>query len=222
MPITHVLTDIEGTTSSVSFVYEVLFPFAALHLPAWVRAHPDAPEVDAVRASSGEAQASTERVIEIVLGWMAEDRKATPLKAIQGHVWADGYETGRLHGHVYPDAVDTLSRWHAEGLVLAVYSSGSVQAQKLLFGYSEAGDLTALFSHYFDTGSGGKREAGSYLAIAQAMDVPAEQVLFLSDVVQELDAAQAAGMVTCGLVREGGELPGHVCVGSFSEIRPRQ
>lgn len=222
MPITHVLTDIEGTTSSVRFVYDVLFPYAAAHLPAWVRAHPDAPELEAVRSLSQETQASTERVIELLLGWMAEDRKATPLKAIQGQVWAHGYQAGRLQGHVYPDAVDGLRRWHAEGLVLAVYSSGSVQAQKLLFGHSEAGDLTGLFSGYFDTQVGGKREAGSYSAIAQAMKVPAQQVLFLSDVVQELEAAGDAGMATCGLVREGGGLPGHTSVGSFSEIRPRQ
>lgn len=221
MAVTHVLTDIEGTTSSVSFVYDVLFPYAAAHLPAWVRAHPDAPELAAVRSLSQETLAGTERVIEILQGWIAEDRKATPLKSIQGQVWKQGYEAGQLHGHVYPDAVDALRQWHAQGLVLAVYSSGSVQAQKLLFGHSQAGDLTSLFSAYFDTAVGVKREARSYAAIAQAMNVAPAQVLFLSDVAQELDAAKSAGMATCGLAREGGEMPGHESVGSFSEIRPR-
>lgn len=222
MTIKAILTDIEGTTSAVSFVFDVLFPFAARHLPDFVREHATEPAVaqqlDAVRHDSGEPDADVERAIEILLGWIAEDRKATPLKALQGMVWAEGYKAGQLKGHVYPDAVEALQRWHREGYRLYVYSSGSIQAQKLIFGCSEAGDLTPLFTDYFDTTSGGKRDAQSYRNISAAIGLPAEEIVFLSDIVEELDAAQEAGMVTCGLVRNGGELAGHPNVASFAVI----
>jgi len=222
MPIKAILTDIEGTTSAVSFVYDVLFPFAAEHLPQFVIEHAGEAEValqlDAVRAQSGETEADLIRVIEILLQWIAEDRKATPLKALQGMIWQQGYAAGQLKGHVYPDAVEALKRWHEEGYALYVYSSGSVQAQKLIFGCSEAGDLSGLFSGYFDTTSGPKREAQSYRSIAAAIGLPGEAILFLSDIVQELDAAQQAGMQTVGLARDGGSLAGHDTVASFAVI----
>jgi enolase-phosphatase E1 len=222
MTIKAVLTDIEGTTSAVSFVFDVLFPYAAQHLPGFVRAQAQRPDVaeqvQAVREDSGEAGADVERVIAILLGWIAEDRKATPLKALQGMVWEQGYQAGELKGHVYPDAADALVRWHQQGYALYVYSSGSIQAQKLIFGCSQAGDLSVLFSGYFDTTSGPKREAQSYRTITAAIGLPAEDIIFLSDIVEELDAARAAGMLTCGIVREGGELPGHPCVDSFALI----
>ncbi|NWL80301.1 acireductone synthase [Pseudomonas taiwanensis] len=222
MPIKAILTDIEGTTSAVSFVFDVLFPFAARHLPEFVLTHADEPavahQIDAVRAESGETGASVERVVEILHGWIAEDRKATPLKALQGMVWEQGYRAGQLKGHVYPDAVEALGRWKQEGYALYVYSSGSIQAQKLIFGCSEAGDLTPHFSGYFDTTSGPKREAASYQRIAAAIGRPGEEILFLSDVVQELDAAREAGMQTIGLAREGGVLEGHETVASFAVI----
>lgn len=224
MPIKAILTDIEGTTSAVSFVFDVLFPYAREHLPGFVRAHADEPAVAeqlaAVRAESGEADADLERVIAILLEWIAADRKATPLKALQGMVWEQGYRAGQLKGHVYPDAVEALRAWHAAGYALNVYSSGSIQAQKLIFGCSEAGDLTPLFDAYFDTTSGGKREAASYARIAAVLGRPAGEILFLSDVVEELDAAREAGMATCGLAREGGELTGHLTVTSFAAIDP--
>jgi len=224
VPIKAILTDIEGTTSAVSFVFDVLFPYAREHLPGFVRAHADEPAVAeqlaAVRADSGEADADLERVIAILLEWIAADRKATPLKALQGMVWEQGYRAGQLKGHVYPDAVEALRAWHAAGYALNVYSSGSIQAQKLIFGCSEAGDLTPLFDAYFDTTSGGKREAASYARIAAALGRPAGEILFLSDVVEELDAAREAGMATCGLAREGGELTGHLTVTSFAAIDP--
>lgn len=224
MPIKAILTDIEGTTSAVSFVFDVLFPYAAKHLPDFVRQHAPradvAAQLDAVRRDSNEPEAEVERVVEILLGWIAEDRKATPLKALQGMVWEQGYQAGQLKGHVYPDAVEALQRWHQQGFQLFVYSSGSIQAQKLIFGCSEAGDLSPLFSGYFDTTSGPKREVQSYERITQAIGVAAGQILFLSDIVEELDAARAAGMATCGLAREGGELAGHVTVDSFAAINP--
>jgi enolase-phosphatase E1 len=222
MPIKAILTDIEGTTSAVSFVFDVLFPYAAAHLPDFVREHAGEAEVaaqlDAVRAESGEAGADVERCIAILLQWIAEDRKATPLKALQGMVWEQGYQAGQLKGHVYPDAVEALRRWKQEGYDLYVYSSGSIQAQKLIFGCSEAGDLSPLFSGYFDTTSGPKREADSYRRIASAIGRPGEEILFLSDVVQELDAAREAGLQTVGLAREGGVLDGHETVASFAVI----
>jgi len=224
MPIKAILTDIEGTTSAVSFVFDVLFPYAAKHLPAFVREQAGradvAEQLAAVRRESNEPDADVERVVEILLGWIAEDRKATPLKALQGMVWEQGYQAGQLQGHVYPDAVEALKRWHQDGLQLFVYSSGSIQAQQLIFGCSVAGDLTPLFSGYFDTTSGPKREAQSYVNITQAINLEAGQILFLSDIVEELDAARAAGMATCGLAREGGELVGHVTVDSFARINP--
>ena len=224
MTIKAILTDIEGTTSAVSFVFDVLFPYAKQHLPAFVRQHAGEPDVaaqlQAVRNDSAEPDASVDRVIEILLQWIAEDRKATPLKALQGMVWQQGYQAGQLKGHVYPDAVEALKRWHQAGYALYVYSSGSIQAQKLIFGCSEAGDLSGLFSGYFDTTSGPKRAEASYRSITSSIGHPAEAILFLSDIVEELDAAQQAGMATCALVRDGGELNGHINVSSFTAIEP--
>ncbi|MCO7629034.1 acireductone synthase [Pseudomonas fluorescens] len=224
MSIKVILTDIEGTTSAVSFVFDVLFPYAAKHLPDFVRQNAEradvAEQIAAVRRDSNEPQADVERVVEILLSWIAEDRKATPLKALQGMVWEQGYQAGQLKGHVYPDAVDALKRWHQAGYQLFVYSSGSIQAQELIFGCSEAGDLTPLFSGYFDTTSGPKREAQSYTNIQQAIGVEPQDILFLSDIVEELDAAQSAGLQTCGLAREGGELGSHITVDSFTGIEP--
>jgi len=222
--ISAILTDIEGTTSAVSFVFDVLFPYAAEHLPGFVRQNAGradvAEQLDAVRRDSGETDADVERVIAILLDWIAEDRKATPLKALQGMVWEQGYQAGQLKGHVYPDAVQALKGWHQQGYRLFVYSSGSIQAQKLIFGCSEAGDLSPLFSGYFDTTSGPKRDAQSYQRISEAMSIAAGEILFLSDIVQELDAARDAGMATCGLAREGGTLDGHTTVESFAQIEP--
>ena len=224
MPIKAIVTDIEGTTSAVSFVFDVLFPYAAKHLPDFVRQNAEradvAEQLDAVRRDSNAPQADVERVVEILLSWIEEDRKATPLKALQGMVWAQGYHAGQLKGHVYPDAVEALKRWHQAGYQLFVYSSGSIQAQKLIFGCSEAGDLTPLFSGYFDTTSGPKREAQSYTNIQQAIGVEPQDILFLSDIVQELDAAESAGLKTCGLAREGGELGSHITVDSFTGFEP--
>lgn len=200
-----ILTDIEGTTSSIAFVKTVLFPYAAAHLPDYVRAHAGEPlvveQLDAVRHLSGEPAADAERVIAILQEWMRADRKATPLKALQGMVWKHGYQSGAYRAHVYADAVDCLRRWQAQGLRLYVYSSGSVAAQKLFFRYTEAGDLTGLFDGYFDTTTGSKCEPAAYRQIAAAIGLPAQGILFLSDVAGELDAARTAGLQTAWLVR---------------------
>ncbi|OBS10232.1 2,3-diketo-5-methylthio-1-phosphopentane phosphatase [Acidihalobacter prosperus] len=200
-----VITDIEGTTSSLAFVKDTLFPYAAQALPDFVRRHGDDPEVAALLAEAA-AEAGVEQgpaVVDTLLGWIREDRKATPLKALQGLIWAEGYADGRLRGHVYADAARRLRAWHAAGLRLYIYSSGSVRAQQLLFAHTAFGDLTPLFDGYFDTRIGGKREAASYRGIAAALTLPPAEMLFLSDVCAELDAAREAGLQTRQLLREG-------------------
>jgi enolase-phosphatase E1 len=192
-----ILTDIEGTTSSISFVKDVLFPYARRALPAFLKARARDPEVgrwvDAVAMETGTSGGA---IVTVLQGWIDEDRKHTALKALQGMIWKAGYENADFHAHVYPDAVERLRAWQAQGLPLYVYSSGSVGAQKLFFAHSEAGDLLPLFSGHFDTEIGGKREAASYTRIAESLGLPPAEILFLSDVVEELDAAREAGMAT--------------------------
>jgi len=223
MTIRAIVTDIEGTTSSISFVHDVLFPYASRELPEFVRSNNEHPDVakllDDARLEAGEADASADRVIDILLTWINEDRKATPLKELQGHIWRRGYESGDFTGHMYDDAVDRLRRWSVEGIRLFVYSSGSVAAQRLLFGYSDSGDLTPLFEGYFDTGTGHKKEPDSYRNITAAIALPAGEILFLSDVAEELDAADAAGMHTWQLVRDDDVAVGtHRVAGSFDDV----
>ena len=222
-----VLVDIEGTTSTIAFVHEVLFPYADEHLDAYVAAHRDEPEVaGALREAAqlaGEApDADDAAVLAHLHAWIAEDRKATPLKTLQGLIWADGYERTGLRGHVYPDAAAGLRRWHRDGVRLYVYSSGSVEAQRVLFAHSDQGDLTPLFSGYFDTTTGPKRETRSYAEIARAIGADPSAVLFLSDVDAELDAARDAGMQTIRLLRPADTPPGattsHASASSFDQI----
>jgi enolase-phosphatase E1 len=226
MTVRAVVTDIEGTTSSVSFVYDVLFPYARAHIPDYVRAHEAelAALLDEVRDEAGDPSLSVEGCIAALLRWMDEDRKATPLKALQGMVWKQGYTAGGFAGHLYPDVVPRLREWKARGLILAVYSSGSVEAQKLLFGHTEAGDLTPLFSGWFDTRTGGKKEARSYATIADALGMAPEAVLFLSDNPEELAAARAAGLQIRGLWRPGNvfDLAGWPCAATFDDVDVEQ
>ena len=197
-----VLTDIEGTTTAIAFVKDRLFPFAAEALDGFLTTQGEVPAVAAILAEV-RAAAPGQPPEATLHRWMAEDSKATPLKSLQGLIWRQGYEDGRLKGHLWPDVPDCLRAWAAGGLRLAVYSSGSVGAQKLLFGHSEAGDLTPLFSGFFDTRVGAKREAASYAAIAAELALPPADILFLSDIAEELDAAAAAGLGCCQLVRAG-------------------
>ena len=219
-----IVTDIEGTTSSIDFVHQTLFPYAKAHLRQFLRTNARLPSIAAhvheVAKLEGR-QLTLEDAVDVLERWIAEDRKATPLKALQGMVWAEGYAAGELIGHVYADAPEYLRRWHAQGLKLYVYSSGSVEAQQLIFGHTEYGDLTPLFSDYFDTRIGAKREAASYRAIVEAIGVPAEQVLFLSDIGEELDAARAAGLQTTQLLRDdqANPFPAHPAARDFSEVR---
>jgi enolase-phosphatase E1 len=223
--ITAIVTDIEGTTSSLSFVKDVLFPYAREHVAEFVRSHGRDAAVrkllEAVQAEVGKPLSDAECVAQLQR-WIDEDKKITPLKALQGMIWEAGYRHGDFTGHVYEDAVRNLSRWREQGIALYVFSSGSVQAQRLIFGYSDFGDLTPLFSGYFDTTIGAKREAGAYRKIAAAVAASPAQILFLSDIKEELDAAHAAGMHTVWLVRDGVIDAGaaHVQVRDFDAVQP--
>jgi enolase-phosphatase E1 len=226
-----ILTDIEGTTSSISFVKDVLFPYARGALPGFVRDHGHEPEVrrwlDAVAAENG-GLCDDRMIVEVLQGWIDEDRKHTALKALQGMVWQAGYGAGDYRAHFYADAAAQLRAWHAAGHELDVYSSGSVGAQKLFFGYSEQGDLTPLVSGYFDTEVGGKRDAASYARIAAALGRTPGDIVFLSDVVEELDAARDAGLATVlvdrredyPVPRTGDAAHGHRRAESFAQIDP--
>jgi len=218
-----IVTDIEGTTSSLSFVKDVLFPYSRAHMAEFVRVHAQESavrhELDEVRRLSGKNLSEAE-VIEQLLCWIAEDKKLTPLKSLQGMIWEDGYKKGDFKGHMYEDAVRHLQKWKQAGIRLYVFSSGSVQAQKLLFAHTDHGDLTSLFSGYFDTNIGNKREGDSYRKIAAAIGRAPDDILFLSDIREELDAAQAAGMQTIWLVRDGAIDPkaAHRQARNFDEI----
>ena len=228
-----ILTDIEGTTSSISFVKDVLFPYARRALPAFVAAHGDEPEVrrwlDVVANEIG-GTGSDDAVVETLQGWIDADRKHTALKALQGMMWQSGYDRSEFQAHFYPDAAEALAAWHGRGHTISVYSSGSVAAQKMFFGFSEAGDLRPLVSHWFDTEIGGKREAASYRRIAESLGTPAGDIVFLSDVVEELDAARASGLCTVLLDRRadyprprtGDAAGGHRRAESFATINPEQ
>ncbi len=218
-----ILTDIEGTTSSLSFVKDMLFPYAAERLPDFVRAHRDDPQVaqlleDARAVVDGAGDEDV--LIAAMLDWIATDRKITPLKALQGLIWEEGYARGDFRGHIYEDAARRLRDWHRAGLRLYVYSSGSVHAQKLLFGHTDSGDLTPVFSGFFDTRIGGKREPESYRAIASEIGLSPAEIRFLSDIREELDAAHDAGMATTALRREGvtGPFGDHPVVDDFDGI----
>ncbi len=189
IPPAAILTDIEGTTTPISFVHRVLFPYARERMAAFcARGHDVLDRVPEPR-------------LETLLGWMDGDEKIPVLKEIQGLIWDEGYRTGAITGVLYPDVPPALRRWAKTGLRVYVYSSGSVAAQKLIFGFSDAGDLTGLFQGFFDTGVGTKREAASYGLICRGANISPGEMLFLSDVEAELDAAAAAGLRTCQLVR---------------------
>jgi enolase-phosphatase E1 len=227
-----ILTDIEGTTTSIAFVYDILFPYAAARLEATCAAPDPGPELrealTRLRAEHAAELAAAASDPPPPFGdgapfarWlMARDRKSTGLKALQGLIWEEGYARGEILGHVYPDVPPALDAWRQTGLRLRIFSSGSVQAQKLLFGHTEFGDLTSRFEGFHDTLTGPKQEPASYAAIAADFALPAAEILFLSDVVAELDAAARAGFRTGLLVRPGNRptVGDHPLYKSFSEI----
>ncbi|MFM1893337.1 MAG: acireductone synthase [Crocinitomicaceae bacterium] len=222
--ISCILTDIEGTTTEISFVYDVLFPYFREHLFEWEDVESD--EIQEILTATqrliteelGSSSLDRKALFKQLLAWSLEDRKVTPLKALQGIIWKKGFETGVLKGHVYPDVAPALARWHSEGKTLAIFSSGSVSAQKQLFGYSIDGDLSPYFSAFFDTQTGMKRDPQTYVAIANSLSMLPANVLFLSDVVEELAAAKQAGMHTTQLVRPGTVAAWDSVASNFSQI----
>jgi len=218
-----IVTDIEGTTSSLAFVKEVLFPYARKHIQEFIRDNATRNDVakllNDVRSEVGR-ELDIEAVGAQLIEWIDEDKKVTPLKALQGLIWEAGYLNGDFHGHVYDDVVHKLREWHGWGIKLYVYSSGSVHSQKLLFSHTTHGDLTPLFSGYFDTNIGHKRDSASYATIHRQLGFSPSEILFLSDVKEELDAARDVGMRTCWLVRDGLVQTNaeHTQVASFEQI----
>ena len=231
------MLDIEGTTTPLAFVHQVLCPYARARTHDFLRQHKDDPDVRAdvalLRAEhAAEPSAAPppswnpDRELdsaEAYVYWLMDrDRKSTGLKSLQGRIWESGYRAGELtgKGEIYSDVRPALERWHHSGKRIAIFSSGSVQAQRNLFANTTAGDLSSLLSGYFDTTTGPKRDAASYRTIAAVLAVPAADVLFVSDVPTELDAARAAGMHTALCVREPDNSPtsDHPRIRSFVEL----
>jgi enolase-phosphatase E1 len=218
-----IVVDIEGTTSSIDFVHRTLFPHARARMRAFLRANAGDDRVQQLLADIEQVENQTlslDDAADVLERWIDEDRKYTPLKALQGMIWKEGYAAGELKGHVYADTPDALRRWHAAGKKLYVYSSGSVEAQQLIFGHTDFCDLTPLFSGYFDTRVGGKREAQSYARILKEIGLPGAEVLFLSDGGEELEAARAAGLHACQLLRDDKAVPApaHPQAKSFADV----
>tara|TARA_B110000211_G_scaffold229253_1_gene286727 strand:+ start:1271 stop:1954 length:684 start_codon:yes stop_codon:yes gene_type:complete len=221
-----ILTDIEGTITRISFVKDVLFPYAEKQLPTFLRLNAKkahvAEQIAAVKTIIDEPNADLERVISVLLTWIEEDKKITPLKQLQGLIWQTGYEHGDFKGHLYPDAFEFLQAQHAQNITLYVYSSGSVRAQQLLFKYSDYGDIRALFNDFFDTKVGAKQEQAAYNTIIEQLPFDASEVLFLSDVAAELDAAKAADLKTLHLIRDGQAQSEHPYVHDFTNVKLEQ
>ena len=225
------LLDIEGTTTAVSFVYDVLFPLARRRLGEFLAgpegaadrralAEEHAREREAAPAWKDDTPADEEASATAYAAWLMDrDRKEAALKSLQGRIWEAGYASGTLRSHLYPDVRPALERWRAEGRRIAIFSSGSVLAQRLLFAHTPDGDLTPLIDGFFDTTTGPKREPESYGRIASALSAPPSSVLFVSDVVEELDAARAAGLWTALCVRAGAPpATDHPVVRTFDEV----
>jgi enolase-phosphatase E1 len=220
--ISAILIDIEGTTTPIAFVYEVLFPFARARLKDYLEKNYEAETIqkDLLQLRSeqrgdqaenrrppplkpGSVQETIDSVVSYINWLMDQDRKSTGLKALQGRIWQEGYATGELKSEVFPDVAPALADWHTAGFKLGIFSSGSVLAQRLLFAHTTAGDLTRFLDCYFDTTTGSKSDSRSYRDIAAALQQAPEQILFISDVLAELDAARIAGMKTLLCLRPG-------------------
>lgn len=212
-PVRCVLLDIEGTTCPVHFVSETLFPYATARLETFLESRQTDPAVQGLVSQVAQAwqddpdptaQAllrteapnirSSARILPYLQWLIREDRKLTPLKDLQGLVWEEGYDNGALQGPLYPDVAPALRRWRKAGLKLAVYSSGSIKAQQLIYGHSNAGDLRPMFQHWFDTKIGSKLDPESYTKIVAALSAESQNVLFISDSIGELNAAKASGL----------------------------
>ena len=227
-----ILLDVEGTTSSISFVYDVLIAYAKEQVASFLAVHRD-DETElklaaAITAAAGAAQSPASIAADptsaalAAIDLMNRDLKATPLKTLQGMIWRSGFESGQLVAHVFDDVPPALAGWADSGLDVRIYSSGSIEAQQLFFRHTAAGDLTPHLRGHYDTTTGPKREPASYTRIAADMGLDPRQVLFVSDVGEELDAARSAGMATALAVRPGnreaGGIYAHEPLASFAEI----
>ena len=219
------LFDIEGTTTSISFVHEVLFPYAREHLPRFIAERIEIPAVarclrevqDTAQREEG-VSIDTDGAVELLLRWVQADRKHPALKQLQGMLWREGYEQKAYVADLYPDVLPAWRRWHKAGMALAIFSSGSVEAQCLLFQHTAEGDVTALISHYFDLATGGKRETETYRRIAEKLRVSPASLTFFSDVTEELAAARKVGCEVVHVVRPGTEaVAGFPSLGSFAD-----
>lgn len=220
------LFDIEGTTTDINFVHKVLFPYSEAHLKDYVLQHQNEIQISkAIGEVKATVQKEESRSIEIdeviatLHKWIKEDRKHGALKEIQGHIWDIGYSKNDFKGHVYSDVKPFFEKILDSGSKIGIYSSGSVHAQKLIFGYSSDGDLTPMISHYFDTQIGGKRERTSYANIANAVHLPAEEIHFFSDIPEELAAAELAGMKVTQVLRPGTEQSNFEGIPDFTSLK---
>jgi len=235
-----ILLDIEGTTTAVEFVYEVLFPFARRHVREFIQQNYHSRDLqadisalkvehrsDAEKSNQPPAwqedslDSEVESATQFVHWLMDQDRKSKALKSLQGKIWEGGYLSGKLLGHVYPDVLPAFARWRKQQRTIYLFSSGSVLAQKLLFAHTTDGDLSGYISDYFDTTTGAKTDVASYRSISEAIGRPVTEVLFVSDVIAELDAAQGAGMETALCVRSGNhelKIGSHRIVHTFDVI----
>lgn len=232
-----ILLDIEGTTSSISYVYDVLFPYARKNLVPFLQGYWEETEVrhalETIASEQGAVsfaewtrdrkskEESIELVVAVITGLMDRDTKVTGLKELQGLIWRQGYNSGQLQSHVFADVPLAMDSWSQAGIDLRIYSSGSVEAQKVFFAHTDAGDLSKYFRGHYDTTVGAKRDPASYVAIASTMQCDPADILFLSDVPAELDAAQTAGMQTALVVRPGNkDVVGssHRTVSGFDQI----
>lgn len=226
--ITHVVYDIEGTTSSTGFVHSTLYPYSRERFAAYLAEHGHearvAEQVDAVRRLVDDPELDVDGVVEQLDRWLDGDEKITPLKALQGWIWSDGFAAGHLTSHFFDDAIPAIRRHHAEGKALSIFSSGSVAAQLAWFGHTPEGSLLDLFDHHFDTENlGPKRVASSYVEIARRLGAEPGAIVFFSDLVAELDAAREAGVHAVGVRRPGDQyydhgVGDHLAIHSFDEI----
>lgn len=219
--------DVEGTTTSISFVHDVLFPYAKERLESFITSQMDDPAILETLAQTKQTvleeeqkTITNEEAIAQLLAWIEADRKHPALKSLQGKIWSVGYQSSELKGHVYPDVPEALAAWKAAGYQLGIYSSGSIEAQRVLFGHSVYGDLNSYFSNNFDTSIGQKRDVKSYFNISSELGLDPGEILFLSDISEELDAAKMAGFKTIQLVRlEDVPFKEHKQVKNFLDIK---
>ncbi|GIU47280.1 enolase-phosphatase E1 [Shewanella sairae] len=223
MGIRAIVVDTAGTTTDLNFIEDVLFPYSAKALAAFLEENRHNVLVDNcicdVQDIALEPDADLARVTEILLQWIEEDRKATPLKTLQGLIWKQGYAKGEFKGHIFPDFIEALDGYKQQSLRVYSFSSGSVDAQKLLFSHSDAGDLTDKFNGHFDTRTGNKRFKQAYCNIVNTISLSPKQILFVSDVLEELKAASEAGLNVVQMVRDDSQRTGDFrTINSFSEL----